>query len=353
MGKKEEIMQLWREGFGDSGEYLDMYFNRVYPHAVEFVRESGGKVVSSLLMHQYPILFYGAEPTVGYLAGAVTRRGHRGKGYMSGLVTEAMALAAARGDMMCTLIPAHGWLYYFFERFGFSTVFLADVERYTSMHAFATEHVYHRVTDQYAPEVYNAFSRYEHERSGGVLHSRRDFLNVLDDLAMRSGGTFVAVGREDVPVAAMAWAVEHGDVVQVNEVLGLDADARTGALQALRELFPDRPFRVNAPSEFAGGRKLYPHGMGRIVNVDMCLGLMAAANPELNMVVRVADGMIETNKGVYAVAGGECHRVAHNAGHIDFDVTVEVLANMIFSSPATGDMLGIPSRRSRLSLMLH
>ena len=109
MGKKEEIMQLWREGFGDSGEYLDMYFNRVYPHAVEFVRESGGKVVSSLLMHQYPILFYGAEPTVGYLAGAVTRRGHRGKGYMSGLVTEAMALAAARGDMMCTLIPAHGW----------------------------------------------------------------------------------------------------------------------------------------------------------------------------------------------------------------------------------------------------
>ena len=52
------------------------------------------------------------------------------------------------------------------------------------------------VEDPYSDEMYAAFSRFEHERKGTVLHSSRDFLNILDDLALDPGGTFIAVGEK-------------------------------------------------------------------------------------------------------------------------------------------------------------
>lgn len=355
MSKKDDVRHIWRECYKDSDEYLDMYFDRIYRDADAMTISVDGRMVSSLLSQPYKFWFYGQELPIAYLSGAVTRRSARGKGYMTSLVEQAIRAAYDRGDMLCALIPAHDYLYFFFDRFDFSTVFLSDTQRFTALHTFnsPSEYEYHAVADQYSDEVFAAFERYERERPGGVLHSRRDFLNFLDDLAMRQDGTFVVVGRNDVPIASMAWAMTSDDAVHVFEVLGCDADARRAALCELRRRFPDKPFRYLAPASNQSARQLHSRGMGRIVNVEMTLGAIAKANPEWRCSIRVHDRLIAENNHTFVVEGGTVTINDVDPPRLDFVVDIDVLNRIVFSSPRTGSVLNFPSLRTHISLMPH
>lgn len=356
MSKKDDIRHLWKEGFRDSDEYLDMYFDRIYRDSDALTISADGKLQSTLIAQPYALWFNNREVPITYLAGAVTRRSARGRGLMSQLIRQAISEAAQRGDMMCALIPAHGWLYYFFERFGFSSVFLSDIQRFTSLHRFGPKPAedYHTVDDPYSEAVYDAFARFERRRPGGVLHSQRDFINVLDDLAMQTEGTFIAVGRRDTEVAAMVWAVGKDEIIQVNELLGIDEEARNAALRSLRARFPDRPLRFVAPADSPQHRNLYPRGMARIVNAGLCLATIAEANPTWRSRIRVSDPMIAENNHTFITEGGQLLTDDTLPGTaVDLDVDISVLANIIFSSPETGRTLGFPSCRTHISLMPH
>lgn len=355
MSKKEDIRHIWRECFKDSDEYLDMYFDRIYRDGDAMTISVDGKTVSSLLSQPYKFLFYGQELPISYLSGAATRRPYRGKGFMSSLMAQAIRNAYDRGDMLCALIPAHDYLYFFFDRFDFSTVFLTDTQRYTSLHTFnaPTEHEYHTVEDHYSDETYQAFTEMEHQRGSGVVHSQRQFIDFLDELAMRKGGTFIVVGREDRQIAAMAWAMATDDAVHVFEVLGVDSDSRRAALCELRKVFPDKPFRYLAPANDKSSRQLHSRGMARIVNVKLCLQTIAEANPDWRCTIRVHDYAIAENNHTFVVEEGKVTIDDNDPQRLDFVVDIDVLNRIVFSSPKTGSVLNFPSQRPHIALMPH
>lgn len=354
MSKQEQIRRLWKDGFGDSREYTDMYFSRIYDDEnVLTISNEEGRVVSCIQMAHYDMLFAGQRVGLSYFGGAITDRRYRGRGYMSRLMLQAMDKAVESGAMMCALIPAHDWLYFFFDRFGFSTVYLADRQCFTSFHPFNTAAEYVPLSDPYSDQIFEAFARFEESREGGVLHSHRDFINILDELSLRKGGTFVAVGRHDVPVAGMAWAVDRDRFIQVNELLGVDDDARTAALRELRKRFPDRQFTVLAPAATAHGRHLYARGMGRIINAGEALRLLAQANPKWKSAIRIHDPFFPQNCHTFVVADGACTVNDAYKSRLDFDISIDVFTRVLFSSPSAGDILGFPCHRTHISLMPH
>lgn len=354
MSKRDDIKRIWSECFNDSPEYVDMYFSRVYNDSDGMTLEKNGKVVSSLLLQRYAMRFHGVDVPVSYVAGAATRRNARGKGYMSELMIEALYASAERGDMLCALIPAHDWLYYFYDRFGFSTVFFVDAQRFTSFHTFPVTGNYKVVEDPYAPEVYETFRRLEHEREGAVIHSQRDFLNIIDDLRLDTDGRMVVMANNEGSIVSMAWGVVRDDMVVVNELLGTDADARTAALRQLRQLYGDKPFKVLAPAAEKEGsrRKLYPHGMARIVNVLMSLEAIATAHKEWKCVIKVRDDLMPINSHCYEVKGGKVEVKDESGIAPDLDVDIDVFTKILFSSPKIGEVMGVPSVRPRMALML-
>lgn len=359
MGKKDDIRHLWREGFKDSDEYLDMYFDRIYrdDDALTITDEASSRLASALLMQHYSFMLQGSEVDSCYIAGCVTRRSCRGRGYMSQLLQQAILKAFGDGATLCTLIPAHDWLYFFFDRFGFSTVFFSDTQRFTSLHPFNVAETYSIIDDHYCDAVYNAFRDFRIARGDGILQSRRQFINVLDDLTMRPGGTFVAIAGKDTPVAAMAWAVCDANVVQVNEVLGVDNDACQAALRQLRISFPDMPFRYLAPADSPGHRHLHARAMARIVNVEKALAAVARANPKWKATIRISDPIISKNNATFIVGNATCEVRSFDSGsadsHPDFDVDIDTFNRILFSSPETGAILNFPSRRAHLSLLPH
>ncbi len=351
MNTREEIKKIWRECFSDSVEYVNMYFDRVYNEADAMLLIKGGHPVSSLLLQRYRLLFHGQEMGMSYVAGAATKRSARGKGFMSELMLMALDESYARGDMLCTLIPAHDWLYFYYDRFDFATVFYIDPQRFTSSHSFPVHGTYRQIEDPFTDDVFKAFCTFERQRKCVVLHSHRDFLNILDDLRMDNEGHFVAMADEEGNVASMAWAIVSDGRVIVNELLGRDEDARTAALHQLRAIFPDYPFKVLAPP-LDEHRKLYSRGMARMVNVKKCLEAIAAENVKVHMDLRVTDHLLPDNSHIYRVANGECRIDDGYTGRLDFDVSVDVFSRIVFSSGKIGDILGFPSVRPHLSLML-
>lgn len=354
MSKRDDIRRIWSECFNDSPEYVDMYFSRVYDDADGMTLEKNGKIVSSLLLQRYSISFHGSELPVSYVAGAATRRNARGKGYMSELMVEALYASAERGDMLCTLIPAHDWLYFYYDRFSFSTVFYVDAQRFTSFHTFPVSGSYKVVDDPYAPEVYRAFERMERERGGAILHSGRDFLNIFDDLRLDTDGRMAVMADDEDRIVSMAWGVVRDDMVVVNELLGDDADARTAALRRLRELYGPMPFKVLAPaSENEGSRrKLYARGMARVVNVMMCLEAMASAHPEWKCAIKVRDDLMPFNSHFYFVDKGRVAIDDEASATPDLDLDIDVFNKVVFSSPQIGQLLRVPSVRPHMALML-
>lgn len=353
MAKRDDIQRLHRECFGHSPEYLDMYFSRIYTDDTALVRYADDRPVSTLTLGAYSLLFHGSLLPVTILSAAATSRHYRGRGFMTDLVSEALHTARSRGDMLVAITPPRRWLYFFFDRLGFSTIFLSDTRRFTSYHPFPTTHTYTPVTNPYAPEVYDALHSFELARPGGIVHTRRQIMDYLDRLAFEPQGCFVAVGCEDVPVAGMAWATSTDELATVHEAIGIDDDAVDGALQALRARYGHRAISYLAPTFGISGRHLFARGMGRIVNPLMALQAIAEANPHLRTTIRLTDSVIPDNTGWYTIADGDCAfsvEPPHNA-HPDLDVDVDTLARILFSSPAMSDLLGIPTQRTHISLI--
>lgn len=361
MALRDDIKKIWTEAFNDPREYVDMYFDRVYSDADVIATSVSGHPVSSLLLQRYRILFHGVEAGCSYIAGAATRRQMRGKGLMTELICKALQASRDRGDMLSALIPASDPLYFFYDRLGFATVFYVDPQRYTSLHTFAPDdgiETYVPVDDVFDSRLWAAFDRMQHSREGMVIHSQRDFLNILDDLRM-DHGRFVAVADDSGEVRAMAWATADESaadgVVTVKELLGDDEEARKGALRALRSVFPGRPFKLLAEAR-GEGRKLYSRGMGRIVNVGLCLEIIAAANPGVKQTVRVYDPILRDNNRIYRMKDGRVttDEDFDNSAHrpLDLDVDITTFTKLVFSSPKIGGVTGLPAERPHISLML-
>lgn len=357
MNKREEIKRIYRESFSDSPEYVEMYFNNVYnDNEGMLLCNDDGQPVSALMLRQFEMSFHGSRVPVSYIAGAATKRKQRGKGYMSRLMLDALRESARRGDMMCSLIPANEALYYYYAAFGFTTVFYVKEQRFTAFHQFPVEGEYHCVDEVLGDECREAFNRFQNQRECYILHSKRDYFNIIEDLRSDGGDmAVIAVDDEDCGrrIVSMAWAVVKDGTLLVTDLMGDSRDARTAALRRLRARQADRPVLLfGHPTDSMGGR-LIPRGMGRIVNVEKCLETIAVAYPRLKCTLRVTDGLLgEADSGIFHVADGKVTRLDTVPDRLDFDVTVDVFTSMVFSSPRIGDIFNFPAVRPMLSLML-
>ncbi|MCM1138838.1 MAG: GNAT family N-acetyltransferase [Duncaniella sp.] len=368
MSKRDDIKRIWQESFSDTREYVRMYFEQVYrDDEALLLNDEEGTPVSSLLLQHYTMTFHGETPDVSYIAGAATRRSQRGKGYMSQLISMALQESVSRGDMLCALIPGNEALYYFYQRYGFTTVFYMKEQRFTALHPFNVEKPYHALKDVSDPKVWEAFDRMQKERECYILHSERDFYNILSDLKV-SGGDFVVMthsyddaetdsnGQQtEMPrIASMAWAEKRDDLLVITDVMGDTRDSRMAALRQLRGIHGDTPFLLyGVPTDKMGGR-LMPRGMCRVVNVEKALSIIAESHPDFGCKIRVTDPILsDVNSHTFHIKSGRCEIIDEvKPEKLDFDVDIRVFTDILFSAPETGELIHFPSVRPMISLML-
>lgn len=350
--RKSQIKRLFDNAFSNDKEWNNWFFDKVYNDDEAIQLEVDGKTVSCLFLQHYDFRFHDRILGLGYVAGATTDYKMRHHGYMGHLLHEALHVAFERGETFVGLIPAERRLFFLYDKYGFATVVFADIQRYTSLHSFPFSDEY-----QIVEPSYEAFRELEDLRSSTVVHSASDFENILYDVR-HDGGTIVQINDIENRPMAMAFGASNGSEIHVKELLGVNPRANDMALGEVRnKLAVELPMAVwRLPS----GRQasLRKRGMMRVVNAEMALRALAEAHPNLSKKIRVSDPLIAQNNATFTVSQGKCRRVEDNvvdgvaSVKVDFDVTIDVLTKILFSSNSIGNILGIPASHPAMSLML-
>lgn len=346
MTTRSDIRKLFDIGFKEPLRWTEWFFDKVYDDSKVMLSRSNSQPASCLFIDSYRLKLSKAMVNMAYLSCCTTAPQFRGCGFMSRLISDALMETAACGFAAAALIPASERLYFYYDRFGFSTVFYADEQRYTSLHHFSS----HPLLTEQTP-TYEAFHTLESMRRSSVIHSATDFDNILTDNVLDNGIVIYVSHRETDSPAAMLFATVDENSATVRDLLSVSQSASDTALSILRKRIGERMIIILAPPS-DNPLALKSRGMIRIVNPLALLQAIAAEYPRTEQVIRLRDPLIPDNNAVYIIHDGHVERVASTMRKITLDVTVDILARIIFNSRRVGETFSMPSFRPSMALML-
>lgn len=352
MDKLADIKHIWRDRFGDSRQWMSEVFSRIYTDADAITFEIGDKVVSSLLLRPFNLVYRGREMPVGYIYGAATSRSEQSKGYMSSLMVRTLRDAYRRGQTTVFLRPSRRRLYGFYARFGFTTVLFIDEMRYTATHRFHFDESKFIIDESVCDmaEIAKAYRRLVERRGACLLHNENDFKTILIDNDLDHGAVAVARSADSGEIVAMGLSKSNGSSIVVTELIGIDEEAENAVLSSFANRMPGMMTVVEAYPQ-RSGVKISARGMARIVSVEAFLRILVSVRPELHYVFKVTDPIVAENNGLFLIENGCVSRTV-SAEKIDLEVSVDVLAAILFSTEKIGDVFNLPTARPFVSMLL-
>lgn len=346
MSKLSDIKRLFAAGFKESPEWVDWYFSNAYDDANALISYSNAQPASCLMLEPYRLKLADSIVDIGYLSCATTAKHLRGQGYMRRLVNDALMESAARGQALVALIPASPELYFFYDRFDFSTIFFADENRYTSLHNFSFDQRFIENSPSF-----EHFAQLESSQHTTILHSKKNFENILTDNALDDGIVISLSEKSTSEPAAMLFATNDENAVVVRDLIYVDNSAAESILRLLRQRIGERMIIVRLPPSDSPAM-LRSQGMGRIVNVAMLLDAFVSQTAVPDQVIRVRDNILSDNNAFFIIHDGHVERVSSTMRRVNLDVSVDILADILFNSREIGNIFSLPTFRPFMSLML-
>ena len=110
-----ELRALWKEAFGDTDEFLDGFFLRVFSDKRCRCVTVDGKAVAAL----YWLNCEYREKRIAYLYAIATLNEYRGRGICSALMRDTHDHLEKQGYTLAMLVPADKKLFSFYEKLGY------------------------------------------------------------------------------------------------------------------------------------------------------------------------------------------------------------------------------------------
>lgn len=316
---KEQVKALWKLCFEDSEEFVEMYFKLRYKNEVNVAIQSGDEVISALQTLPYPMTFCGEMVQTSYISGACTHPDFRSKGVMRELLSQSFARMLRNGIQFSTLIPAEPWLFDYYKRMGYATVFQYSVKEMTLPEFIPSKEIAVNVVSKPQDEVYSYLNKKLSERPCCIQHSAEDFQVIMADLPISGGNLFVAKQANEIWGIAIIYKREN--CIIINELLAEDKDTEYSLLFAIKQYTGCNHIIQLLPPD----KELPQHslGMARIINAKEVLQIYASAFPEDDMQLEVSDKQLSVNNGYYYLSDGKCRYSAERlpGAHIQTNIS--------------------------------
>lgn len=356
----EQLKSLWKSLFGDTEAFISLFFHEVVREENIRVLEEKGRIISALYMLPYPFRIWNQEVTASYISGAGTLPEAQGRGLMRRLLIDSFKEMEHRQIPLSILIPAEPWLYGFYEKSGYATVFAYNQQVYPPKEQRLGEDAL--VVEKYSisdlgdsflqkredlmDACFSYFDQRLRERNACILHSYANFRTIVHDYAISDGKIWVALNNEHIPVGIIFTVPAGGssfvakeleaDSEEVKEVLLRTALNHYHASSGIyRTVVPHASptadssatteaasigtseFVSNASSEEG---QTIPFGMARIIDAYKVLSMWAAVNPERRMIIHLSDPLLTNNNGSYCIESGKCYKTTNNEHIHAFEV---------------------------------
>lgn len=117
---RPQVVELWREAFADSEEYINFFID-THSSCVCLTEKENEELCSMLFLIDGQLCGKSAY----YLFAAATFKKYRGMGCMARLLKKAEYYSRQNGKAYIVLVPAEDRLFDYYSRFGYKTCFYA------------------------------------------------------------------------------------------------------------------------------------------------------------------------------------------------------------------------------------
>lgn len=304
--KSEEARRLWQLCFGDSDEFLDRYFDRLYREEDVLLAEDEGTAIGHLQFPQL-VLSLGEETLpAGYVVAVCTHPDHRGKGIMRPLLQEALRREKARGDVVSVLLPAEEWLYRYYTSVGGYAPVVNRARSRRLEDALREEDP--AVTASSLVDYLLKVEASQQEPS--LLHSRA-FWEVITEDFEREEDLALQIHRNESGLIDGALFLVKGE----SELL-------VQALYGMRLVREALLAEVTGESKLPLTYLLRPNGGGipealammRVLDAPRFLEALARYYPELTLSFTYRDELFPEDDGDYLISAGKVERLPRDEG---------------------------------------
>lgn len=300
---KEKVKALWRLCFDDSQQFMDMYFELRYNNEVNIAIESGNEVIAALQTLPYPMTLCEKVIETSYISGACTHPEYRSKGVMRELLAQAHTRMLQRGVLISTLIPGEPWLFDYYTRMGYASVFGYSKKRLTLPKEILNDIVLCSGMEQNQEQVYNYLNAQMAARPNCVQHTETDFQVVLADLQLAQGKLYVATSTEG-ELVGIAMGNNKEGVMELTELLTDSKEIEMALLRYIKKEEKCKSITIIAPP--TKGATFHPLGMARIIDAKAVLQLYAATAVQEEINIELTDDQLSVNNGYYYLCNGRC-----------------------------------------------
>ena len=299
--KSEEARALWQLCFGDSDEFLDRYFDRLYREEDVLLAEEGSKAIGHLQSPQLALSLGEATLPAGYVVAVCTHPDHRGKGIMRPLLQEALRREKARGDVASVLLPAEDWLFRYYTSVGGYAPVVNRTRSNRREDALREEDP--AVTASSLVDYLLKVEASQQEPS--LLHSRAFWEVITEDFEQEEALSLLVHRTESGLIDGVLFLVKGESELLVQALYGM------------------RPVREALLAEVTGESKLpltyllRPNGGGipearammRILDAPRFLEALVKYYPELTISFTYRDELFPENDGNYLISAGNVERL--------------------------------------------
>lgn len=299
---KEQVKSLWQLCFDDSEEFVEMYFRLRYNNEVNVAIESGNEVIAALQMIPYPMTFCGAEVQTSYISGACTHPDYRGNGVMKELLSQAFTKMQHNEVCFSTLIPAESWLFNYYAKMGYASVFHYSQKVITVPDFIPAKDIIIHGTIDYQDDIYKFFNDKMAARPCCIQHTEDDFKVILSDLKLSNGNLFYALKGSKVTGVAITYN-KKGEL-KIAEILTDNKESENSLLHYICQSTGFQNMTLCTPT--VSDLHQFPFGMARIIDAKAALQLYATFYPEDEMQLELTDKQLSSNNGYYYLCKGKC-----------------------------------------------
>ena len=173
---RQQVYDMWKTVFGDSDEYMEIYFREKYRNENTLIYFESGKAVSSLQMLPFDFSFHGSEIPVAYFSGLCTLPEARKKGFMGDLIKKSFGEMDEKGIPLAILVPQDKTVMKFYRQFGFTQTFDAGAPLPDLQKIMVESENLHN-----AYEIFDSFFR---QRDMTVQKTPDDFRAIVEEAAL-------------------------------------------------------------------------------------------------------------------------------------------------------------------------
>ena len=269
---KQQIINLWKTSFGDTDDFIRLWFDRVYKDEQTIVIEENGKVVSALQILPYEMTYCGTTIPIGYICGVGTIPFERGKGLMSQLMHQAIKEMQNSDFALAVLIPATPGLFDLYRRFEFANAFDYSIEVVQSDNSINNRDSGIQIVshEKLPPEtIFSYYHVKQCERDCSVIHSAYQFETICRDRILGGCEIWVALANEQ-PVGLSFTDPVNNKTLSIREIMCDNTDTKRQLVQSILDHHQLHDAKLRIPPTLSNS---IPYGMARVINIEQMSNL--------------------------------------------------------------------------------